>query len=70
MKKNNNRLSNELNQLTKLYKELISISENLRIQGDLENSRAIQETAFGLQTCQLNILTSMVNDPTKGAKSA
>ena len=61
----NDRLANELNQLTQLYKDLIVIAEDLRVQGDRQHSKAIQDVAFGLQTSQLNILTSMVNNPTR-----
>ncbi len=66
---NSDRLANELNQLTDLYKSLISVSENLRNIGDRDNSLAIQEIAFGLQNCQLNILTSMINDPGRSNNS-
>ena len=61
----NDRLANELNQLTQLYKELVVVAEDLRTQGDRKNSQAVQNIAFGLQNSQLNILTSLVKDPTR-----
>ena len=65
----NDRLANELNQLTKLYKDLVTIAESLRTQGDRNSSAAVQGVAFGLQDCQLNILTSLVNDPARSKVS-
>ena len=61
----NDRLANELNQLTQLYKELVVVAEDLRSQGDRKNSQAVQNIAFGLQNSQLNILTSLVKDPSR-----
>ena len=61
----NDRLANELNQLTQLYKELVVVAEDLRMQGDKKNSQAVQSIAFGLQNSQLNILTSLVKDPSR-----
>ena len=61
----NDRLANELNQLTQLYKDLIVVAEDLRAQGDRKNSLAVQNVAFGLQNSQLNILTSLVNDTSR-----
>ncbi|TQV85826.1 hypothetical protein [Aliikangiella coralliicola] len=65
---NSNRIADELNRLTELHKELVIIAEKLRIGGDSDNSKAVLEVAFGLQSSQLNILTSMVNDPTRTRK--
>jgi hypothetical protein len=55
------RLAQELNKLTDHYKVLVAIAEELRAKGDKANSQAIQQVAFGLQTSQLNLLTSLVH---------
>jgi len=64
----NDKLANELNQLTQLYKDLVVVAENLRNQGDRKNSLEVQNIAFGLQNSQLNIVTSLVRDPSRNKK--